>query len=284
MKVITPDKVKSFKSKWYLLLFPLAALVITAMLFYKYNFEKGPRIRISFEDASSIQVEKTRVRYRGVAVGVVKEINFSENQNVVIAEILLRKDAEHFAVEGSKFSLVSPKVNFQGVSGLDTLVEGSYIEVLPGPATSEAKFDFKAMLSSSSTEPLNGTSAFIIETSNAESISEGDAVTFRGVKVGSLTKLNFAKGAQMVHLQINLENRFAYLVRENTVFWSKVGIQADLGLFGSDIKVNSMDSIMNGGVEFATPTVGGPRAKNFHKFTLAKAAPKTVLEWKPFLD
>jgi len=267
---------------WYLWLFPLLALAITSYMFYNYYKEQGPRIYISFDDATSIQPEKTTVRFRGVAVGTVEDVAIAEDQKEAVVEVLLRKDAEEFASEGTKFSLVRPKVNFQGVSGLDTLFEGTYIAVFPSKGGRPQK-DFKAQ-AAAPVNTLDETSAYTVVAEDAESIVSGDSVTYRGMKIGSISKIGLDKGAQSVSVQINIDNKYAYLIRTNTVFWRKVGIQAKLGLFGSNIKVNSMESIMNGGLQLATPLPPGPPAKAFQKFVLAPAAPKDFVKWKPILD
>ncbi len=283
MKKLINSKIDALKTGWYIWLFPVFALAISGWLLFDYFKHQGPRIFISFDDAGSIQAEKTTVRFRGVPIGTVKDIFISDDQKDVIAEVILRKDAEDFAVEGSKFSLVTPKVGFQGISGLDTLFEGSYIAVLPGRPDSPAKTEFKGQ-ANSATDPLDDTSAYIIETDSVESISQGVSVTFRGMKVGSVTKISFAKGGQLLNVQINIENKYTWLIRSNTVFWRKIGVQAKLGLFGSNIKVNSLDSIMNGGVELATPVPAGPMAKAMHKFSLAPESPKDLAKWNPVLD
>ncbi len=283
MKKLIDSKMHALKTGWYIWLFPVIAVLISGWLLYDYYKQQGPRVYITFEDASSIQVEKTKVRFRGVSIGTVKDVYISEDQKNVVAEILLRKDAEHFAVEGSKFSLVTPKVGFQGITGLDTLFEGAYIAILPGPPDGREKMDFRGQ-ASGSTDPLDDTSAYIIETESVESINSGVSVTYRGLKIGSVTKVNVAKGGRTINVQINIDNKFTWLIRSNTVFWRKVGVQAKLGLFGSNIKVNSMESIMSGGVELATPIPAAPMAKALHKFPLAPEAPKDLAKWNPVLD
>jgi paraquat-inducible protein B len=121
MKTRIRKNVQKLKTGWYLWIFPLIALVISAWVFYDYYRDRGPRLQILFDDASGIQAEKTKVRFRGVTIGAVKDVHLSKDQNDVVAEVLLRKDAADFAIEGSKFSLVTPKVTFQGISGLETL-------------------------------------------------------------------------------------------------------------------------------------------------------------------
>lgn len=284
MKQKVKNKIIELKAGWYIWLFPFFALLIAGWLMLDYYRQQGPKIKILFDDAAGIQAEKTNVKFRGVSIGTVKDVYISEDQKDVVAEVILRKDAENFAVEGSKFSLITPKVGLSGVSGLETLFEGTYIAVLPGPEDAARKKIFKAASSATSTDPLDDTSPFILETNNVESINVGNAVTFHGLKVGSVTKLILTKTGQALHVQVNIENRYVRLVRINTVFWRKIGVQAKVGLFNAEFKMNSLDSIMNGGVEMATPGPAGVQAKSGQKFPLLALPPKDSEKWNPPLE
>jgi paraquat-inducible protein B len=277
-------KLEKIKNSWYVWLFPVIALVISGWLVFDFYNQQGPTIKILFDDAAGIQAEKTKVRFRGVPIGTVKDVYISEDQKDVVAEVLLRRDARHFAVDGSKFSLVTPKVNFQGITGLETIFEGTYIAVLPGKPDADAKNEFKAQSSTTATDPLDDTSFYYIETANVENINPGDSVTYRGMKIGTVTKLVLSKDSRAIHIQINVENRYVKVIRTNTAFWKKVGVQAKLGLFKSEIKVNSLDSIMNGGIELATPSPAGAMAKAGDKFQLYPAAPKDYDKWNTPLE
>lgn len=283
MKKYILRKVETVKHGWYIWLFPAFALGFTGWLLADYYSQQGPRLKIYFDDAAGVQAERTTVRFRGVVIGTVQDVYISEDQKDVVAEVLLRKDAASFAVEGSKFSLVTPQVNFQGISGLNTLIEGNYIAVLPGSRGAKKKEIFKADSGSSSTNPMDETSPYILETDDAESVSNGDSITYRGLKIGSVTKLFFDGLGQRVHVQINIENKYARLIRTNTFFWRKAGMHAKLGLFNSEIKINSLDSIMNSGIQIATPEPAGPRAWAHHRFYLSENPPKEYNQWRPAL-
>jgi paraquat-inducible protein B len=271
-----------FKS-WYVWIFPLVAVAITGWLFYDYFSQKGPTIQISFDDASGIQAGKTRVRFRGVAVGIVKDVTISPDNKEAFIKVTMQKDVASFAVQGTQFWVVLPKVGFQGVSGLETLFEGSYIAVQPGPADAASKTDFKGHMSMES-ESVENTRTYFLDEMSGESIVVGDSVTFRGIKIGAVTKVSLFKTGQSVSVQINIHNRYEKLIRTNTVFWRKVGIQADLGLFSSQVKVNSLDSILHGGVELATPDGPGEVARAQTRFSLAHAPPKNSDKWSPNLE
>jgi paraquat-inducible protein B len=278
------NKTKSYRAHWYVWLVPVLALGISAFLFIQHHYDHGPKITIFFEDASVIQADKTHIRYRGADIGVVKSLALTEDRKGVNISATLNKGLDDFAVEGSKFWVVTPIVSLEGLTGLDTIFSGPYVEAVPGPADAAKQTEFKAKSEDDNTQTVESTVSYIIETNNAESISVGDSITFRGIKVGSTNKVTLNKDSQIVEVQINIQNKYARLIRTNTVFWRKVGIQADLGLFGSKIKVNSLDSIMHGGMEFATPDAAGEIAKHHTKFGLAGAAPKDYGKWNPKLE
>jgi paraquat-inducible protein B len=274
----------ALKSAWYVWLFPMFAVLICVYLTYDYFEKKGPVIRIHFEDGSAIQASKTRVRFRGVTIGMVKNIVVSDDNKEVIAEVALEKEAEHFAVEGTKYWVVMPKVGFQGITGLETIFEGTYIAATPGKKDGAVEYDFKGRLSSDSSEALEDTTAYHLETNNVDSISSGDTVTFRGLVVGSVTKVVLAKGAQTVHVQINIQNKYVRLIRANTAFWRKVAVQANLGLFNSEVKINSLESLLKGGIEFSTPNEPGEVSKGGAHFPLASGPPKDFEKWNARLE
>ncbi|MNK86944.1 Paraquat-inducible protein B [compost metagenome] len=274
----------SLKSTWYVWLFPLFAVLICVWLFVNYISNKGPRIKILFEDGANIQAEKTQVRFRGVPVGIVRDIQISEDTKQVIAVVDLDKNAQHFAVEGSKFWVVLPKVSLQGVTGLETILEGPYIAVTPGKDDDKEKDEFKGRVGSDQNDPTEDTSVYTLETNSVESVGTGDPVTFRGLQVGTVGKVTLSKSAQAVHVQINVQNKYVKLIRTNTVFWRKVAVQANLGLFNSEVKINSLESMLRGGIEFFTPSNPGEIAKSSTKFGLQAGPPKDVEKWNPNLD
>ncbi len=280
---VVQQNVITVKRRWYLWLFPLVAVGLSIYLFYQYFYDHGPLIKIIFDEASVVQAEKTRLRFRGVDIGTVKDVAISKDHRNVEVSVLLVKGADRFAVEGSKFWIVTPKISLQGFTGLDTFFSGPYIEVAPGKSDADKQLVFNGRQDSIQ-DAFENTSVYNMEAVNGESLSVGDSITYRGINVGSIGRVGISKTGQRIEVQMNIQNRYVHLIRSNTVFWRKVGVQADLGLFSSSIKVNSLDSIMHGGLEFATPDNPGPVAKARAKFTLAQEAPKNAAKWNPALN
>lgn len=284
MNLLREQKGNILLGNWYVWLFPIFALLIAGWLFLQNWKERGPEIYIHFEDGSSIRAEKTKVRFRGVTIGTVKKIVISDDDKDVIATVLLQSEAQNFAVEGSKFWLVMPKVGFQGVSGLETIFEGTYIAAIPGSAEAPMHYDFHGKIGGDSDEALEESAAYFLETINANSLDVGESVSFRGLKIGVVTKLFLPKGAQHVTVQINIHNKFRHLIRTNTAFWRKVAVQANLGLFNSEVKIGSLDAILHGGVDLFTPDNPGEVAKPGSHFEMSPSAPKGSEKWNPRLE
>ena len=276
---------RAFFRSWYVWLFPVVALVVAVWVMRDFYGQRGPVIQILFDDAAGIQAQKTTVRFRGVTIGTVEDVRVSTDSKDAIVEVLLRKDAAQFAVEGTKFALIVPKVTFQGISGLETLIEGAYIDVTPGPSRDRIATVFKAAPPAQPTTiAAEEASSYRLYAPNVESVNVGDAITYRGLKIGEVTKTGFSSDGRNVNLTIGVEHKYARLIRSNTAFWVKPGIQAKLGLLESEIKVNSMETIVNGAIELATPEPAGPIAKAGDKFYLHSGPPNDYQKWNPDLS
>ena len=57
----------------------------------------------------------------------------SQDLTQIIVTARMGKGSETYLTEGAQFWVVMPRVGASGVSGLETLVSGSYIEIDPGP-------------------------------------------------------------------------------------------------------------------------------------------------------
>jgi paraquat-inducible protein B len=123
-----------FWSSWYVYIFPAFAAILIGGLLYQHYYHHGKFITITIQEASAISAEKTHLRFRGVNIGVVKELAISENHKEVIVKALLNVGTDDFAVKGARFWVVTPKVTLEGLSGLDTIFAGPYIDALPGPS------------------------------------------------------------------------------------------------------------------------------------------------------
>jgi paraquat-inducible protein B len=88
----------------------------------------------------------------------------------------------------------------------------------------------------------------------------------------------------MVLIRVHLEAPYVDLVRTNSRFWNAGGFSFKVSLFGgAELKDTSLESLVTGGVAFATPDGGplAPAALSGAQFTLASEPNKDWLKWSP---
>src|SRR5690242_17831990 len=79
-------------------LIPIVAALIGGVLVIKAIWERGPTITISFKTAEGLEAGKTKIKYKNVDIGEVKQVSLSKDRQVV-ATAELRRDAGTYLVE-----------------------------------------------------------------------------------------------------------------------------------------------------------------------------------------
>ena len=190
--------------------------------------------------------------------------------------------AKALARTGSQFWVVRPQLGLIGTRNLETLVTGSYISVRPGYGSITTNFvalDKPPPLS----KPSNGLN-LILTAAQRGSIKEGVKVFYRDIPVGEVFGYELAEDASQTLIHINIEPRYASLVRENSQFWNSSGIAVKFGLFsGATIRSKSIESLLEGGIAFATPGGDelGPLVSDGNNFVLHQSVDQQWLDWTP---
>lgn len=269
---------KSNKSQWVWSL-PIAALILVLWLAGQSFFNKGPVIEIAFCDGRGIVSGQTQLQYRGIPVGKIIEAKLAKDLSKVIVTAQLAREAEGIAAEGSQFWVIRPEVSFDGISGLDTILTGVYIEVEPGNGKSTKRFEGLV-------EPpvKQGSQNLRIQllTERVNSTQVGSPVYFRNVSVGQIRSVELSERGTHVILEAGIQARFAHLVRKNSKFWNEGGIDVQGSLLGVKIKAESLETIIKGGVSFATPppAMGSDdHVTDDTVFILHEQADEDWLEW-----
>jgi len=243
------------KNRWKPLLIwivPLVALLIALSLAVKALLSNGPTIEVSFRTAEGLVAGKTTVRYKQVDIGVVRQIALAEDRSRVIARIDLRKDASNFAAQDSRFWVVRPRIGTSGVSGIDTLLSGSYIEV-DGGKSPEKKLEFTGLeIPPVITSDVPG-KVFFLKADDLGSLDIGSPIYYRRINVGQITAYNLADDGKSVELQTFIRAPYDKFVTTDARFWQASGIDVTLNASGFNLDTQSLASIVAGGIAFGFP-------------------------------
>jgi paraquat-inducible protein B len=257
---------------------PLIAVAVAAWLVYQRIRDVGPEIVVTFEDGAALRVGQTPLRYRGVQIGEVSGVKLSPDEKHALVRIRLQKDAAQIAREGSRFWIVRPRVGWGTFSGLNTVLSGPEIQVIPGKPDAPAKTEFAGL----DTPPAAVEGGLHIVLRAERPKMRADApVYYRGVEVGTVQKLDLAPNSLSADVHVIIYPRFAALVREGSSFWDVSGVAVKGGIFkGMEVQFESLRSFVTGGIEFATPP-GTKRAKAGTVFFLYNEPKPEWLGWAP---
>jgi paraquat-inducible protein B len=250
-------------------LIPLVAAIVGGGLAYRTLSERGPLITITFQTAAGLEAGKTTIRYKNFEIGTVEGVEFADDMSHAIVAARLGGEVKSHLVEGARFWVVRPRIGFGGVSGLDTLISGTYIAIEPGPPGNPKARHFVGL---EAPPPYVGEVKGLeleLRANRLGGLGSGSPIYHRDVPVGQITSYAFAKDGDDIVLHAIIEERFADLVRENTHFWNRSGIEVSASLTGGfDLDVESLRSILSGGVDFETPGAPGKLAAKGARFRL----------------
>lgn len=274
-------------------LVPVLALIAAGFLVFQAFSERGRVIRIRFDTGGGLQINDPVV-YRGMHVGRIRSVTLTKELTSVLVTAELQRDASALAVQGSKFWVVQPVVSMSRVSGLETLLGPKYVEVEPGADPAAVRSDFVGLerepvtrrpTARSLQEPsAAGELAVRLNAATRPTVNIGSPVLYRGVKVGSVTAFELSPSGQAVEVNVVIEGQYAHLVRSNSVFYNASGVDVALGMSGLILRAPSLESIVSGGVEFATPDKAGTLVNNGVVFHLEAQPPKNAGDWSPDLS
>ncbi|GAA5216009.1 MlaD family protein [Corallincola platygyrae] len=241
--------------------------------------EKGLEVTVYFENGDGVKAG-TELKHEGIVIGRVKSVALDESLRGVNVTLLIDQFAEKIAVEGTQFWIVRPELGLVRTANLDTLLKGVYLRVVPGNGAETTEF-VGVNLPPQNRHNLTGLK-LVVETPRLNSIKRGNPVLFREIQVGRVVGYELADSADHVRVFVNIEPRFAPLVRDNSIFYSASGLQVDAGIFsGVKIRTESLETLIAGGIAFVTPDEPGKQASNGDSYVLRAEADEAWLKWAP---
>lgn len=236
---------------------PLVALAIGAWLAVKAIREKGPTITITFATADGLEAGKTKIKFKDVEIGQVETIALNEDASKVVVKAKMVKGSEPFLTDQTKFWVVRPRISGGSVTGLGTVLSGSYIGIdgskLGTPALSFTGLEVPPVVSFDHPGRY-----FQIVADSLGSLDVGSPVYFRQIQVGQVVSYNFNKEGTGVDIRVFIDAPHYTKVTENTRFWNASGFDVSLTAQGLKVDTQSVVSILNGGIAFDLAKDLGP--------------------------
>ncbi|MBT8343170.1 MAG: MCE family protein, partial [Sulfurovum sp.] len=255
---------------------PFIALIIAGWLAYQYFAELGPEIRIIFPKNEGLIAGQSQVKFRNVPVGKVTKILITEDTQGVVVVVRMSKEAEPYMTEHAKFWIVKPEVGISGVSGLDTLISGTYIDVF---SEAGGTFKKKHIGLSQPYRNISGGEYFHLTSLNGDNVVVGTPIYYKNLKVGQVEYIYPGLDTKSIDILVFIEKEYVPYVHDDSRFWTKNMLNIDFSKGNLDFNVAPLHTMLQGGIVFSS---SGEKKDNVvsstHVFPLYKS--KTEAENK----
>jgi paraquat-inducible protein B len=233
---------------------PLIAIFIAGWLAYQYFSELGPEIRIIFPKNVGLKVQ-SHIRYKDVTIGTVSKIELNTEGEGVVVIARMDKMASPYLNENSKFWIVKPEVGFSGVSGLDTLISGTYINMF----TQEGQvFKDKYVGLAQTYRDIGDGEYFILNTHRGDSsIKVGTPIYFKNIKVGHVEYVVLSLDETSVDIIVFIDKMYTSYIQPNSNFWVRSVLSAEIISGTLDLSLAPVTDMLQGAIEFASPLMEG---------------------------
>ncbi|MGV8863861.1 MAG: MlaD family protein [Pseudomonas sp.] len=230
--------------------------------------QAGIRVKLKLSDFEGLQAGRTPVMYKGIQVGNMKTLKVDPDLSSATVELALDPLAEDYLVEGTQFWVVKPSISLAGITGLEALVKGNYIAVRPGDLGSPPRRDFVARAKAPPLDLRSPGLHMVLFSDTLGSLDVGSPILYKQVKVGSIQSYQFSRDQKQVVLGVHIEKEYENLVNGSTRFWNVSGVTLTGGLSGIEVKSESLQSLLAGGISFETPLAKSPLKKRIPRFRL----------------
>ncbi|ARJ70757.1 intermembrane transport protein PqiB [Paracoccus contaminans] len=248
---------------------PILALLVTLALAWNAYTGRGTLVSVAFGDATGITPGETALKFREITVGKVEAVRFTKDLQRVVVDLRVDKGIAEFIDDDAEFWIVRPQVSAQGISRLDTVLTGAFIE---GWWDDKPGSTDKAVHDGLDRAPLTRSNEkgtwYALTSNNAKGMTEGAPIFYRGLAVGRMQNLRLAEGDERVIADVFIESPHDQRLTTATAFWDTSGFSVSLGPQGVALNVQSVSSLVQGGAEFATLSSGGQPVEPGHVFEL----------------
>ena len=243
------------KRRWFawVWIVPIVAAGIVVWLAWRALVDRGPEITIEFKAAEGLIAGQTKVQHRDVDVGSVESVELTPDMLRVVVRARMTRQAVPFLNENTRFYVVAPHVGVGGISGLSTIVSGSYIEMYPGRDGKELR-KFVALDEPPILPPDAQGRFFTLESTDLGSLTRGSPISYHGVSVGEVEGYLLADNGSHVTVTAFVRSPWDNLVHPETRFWNAGGVDVTLGAQGIRVRANSWQQLLSGGIAFETST------------------------------
>jgi len=210
--------------------------------------DKGPLVELILESASGIEIGKTVLKHKDVEIGIVEDVGFTEGLENVIASARIKQEFAPYLNDSAQFWVVRPQITTRGITGLETVLSGSYLEVAWDGKQRETLSRFTVLKNIPLSKPSDAGVRVRLRANDGGSMNVGAPILYKRIEVGRVESKELSPDGERVDFSIFVDAPYDRLVSTATRFWNLSGVAVEIGADGAKLKVDSIASLLQGGI------------------------------------
>jgi paraquat-inducible protein B len=250
-------KSKKFTAIWIV---PVVAAIIGGWMVFQTALEEKAIIQVTFKSADGIEAGKSVVKLRDLTIGKVTKVVLGEDLTGVTITLEFASIPNSHFTDTLRLWVVKPRIGIGGISGLETLLSGSYIELDPGEKGGVAKKKFVGLEEPGNYQLGNPGTNFVLTADRLGSLQRGSPIKYRDIDVGKVLHSKLSDDMTYVDIEVFVRAPYDKLVQSETRFWDLSGVKVDVSAEGIKVNMESVVTLLAGGIGFTTahPEKGEP--------------------------
>lgn len=240
----------SFSAVWII---PIVAAFIALYMGWHSYSQSGPVITIAFNSAEGVVAGQTQIKYRAVAMGTVSDIRLDPKFQKVLVKVKMTAAAQDLITDKTQFWIVRPRLTPGNLSGIETLVSGSYIQCDPGLTKGAPQTSFVGLEEAPATRSDEKGQTFKLQADRLGSIGRGSPIYYRDIAVGEVLNYDIGNGFGPLTLTIFVREPYNKMINNSSRFWNTSSLLVNLGPTGLQLQLQSLQALFSGGIAFYTP-------------------------------
>ena len=238
-------------------LVPLLALVISLGIAWKSYSDRGELITITFENASGIEVGQTHLKFRDVTVGIVEDVEFAPGLTHVIVSVRVDTEILPYLDENAQFWIVRPEISARGISGLNTVLSGVYLQGNWDTEIATAKDQFEGLEEAPVIDVQTKGTRITLRAKEGGRLDAGSPILYKGIEVGRVETPRLSENGDFVLIDAVIDAPHDQRLTTASRFWDRSGFSISLDTSGVNLDVGSLGALVQGGLSFDTVFSGG---------------------------
>ncbi|MEL6691162.1 MAG: MCE family protein, partial [Pseudomonadota bacterium] len=175
----------------------------------------------------------------------------------VVVDVRFDVEVAPYIDEDASFWIVSPQVTTSGVTGLDTVLSGVYLEGSWDTNASGTVYEIEGLEEAPLLTAYREGTVIELRSNRPSGLAENTPILYKGIEVGRLGPARISRDGNSVFANAIIYEPHDRLITTATRFWDTSGFSISIGPNGANLDFSSLASLISGGITFGTLVSGG---------------------------